>query len=153
MMDNWTITDADEVWDFHVTVEEDTDGTRPEDASDVYNADKVLAKGRKDPGIPEEHAQSMAQWARDAVKAWQEGLWTFVTVTVTPVEKAHGTRFEAAAASVGRCGYGWQPSVDYGKGVRTDSRMYVRAAWVDDLIHEARDSAGKQLAALKGESK
>lgn len=150
-LDTWTITDADDRWDFRVEVTQDEDGTRPEKDSDVYDADAMLKMGNDDPNTTTAEAESMAQWAREAVKAWENDLWTFATVEVTPVLKSSGVEFVNSRFSVGHCDYGWLPGSEGGEGVWTDGREYVRTAWANDLIEEAREDADKTLHKIKEE--
>lgn len=139
MLDSWTITDADDTWDYAVEVEQDADGTRPEQDSDVYDA----AAMKKESG-PE-----AAQWARDAVKAWENDDWCFAVITVTPVLKASDVTFGQAAQSLGRCDWGWLPGGEDGKGTWTSNHDYARTAWINDMIIEAKGAADKQLAEIR----
>jgi hypothetical protein len=131
MLDSWTITDADTVWDFRVDIEHDTDIARPQDTGDVYDAEKMLT----------ECGEEAAQWARDAVKAWRDDLWEFVVILVTPVHKESGAVFQGSAVALSGCDYGWLPGGADGKGTWTNDREYVRTAWVDQMIESAREQA------------
>lgn len=138
MLDKWTVTDADETWDFRVEITADDDEARPEQFADMYDADLML----------KECGEEAAQWARDAVKTWEEGSWQFATVQVTPVMRASGFVFESATQSVSRCDYGFLPGGQSGEGTWTDGRDYVRTAWANDLISEAKGAADEQLAGI-----
>ena len=149
MLDNWTITDASDRWDFRVTVESDTD-VRPESEADVYSADTMAALYKSDKNVTREESEQMADWARRAVRAWELDLWRYAMVTVIPVLRGHGVEFTEARASLGRCDYGWLPgTTDDDKGTWTNERDYVRTAWVNDLIGEAMARAEEELNKIK----
>lgn len=139
MSNNWVITDADEKWDFRVEVQPDDDGRRPEDDSDVYDA----AKMEKECG-PE-----AAQWARDAVKAWEDDDWHLAVIVVTPVLKGSEVTFDGARQVLGGCDWGWLPGGEDGEGVWTNNRDYARQAWINDMIIEAKGAANELLEKIK----
>jgi hypothetical protein len=136
-LDWWTISDADETWDFHVKVLPYLDAGRPEENGDVYDPE-VMARI----GEPEESVQ----WARDAVKAWEQGDWEFVILEVTPVHSETEAVFEHASVSLGGVEYGYLP----GKHpVHTADRDYLRTSHLNDMITEARGFAEEQLKGMQ----
>lgn len=137
-LDSWTIDDADEKWDFAVRVAYDDSGTRPEQSGDTYDAD-MMAK----------ESPEAAQWARDAVKAWERDDWCFAVIFVTPVLKGEGVEFDGATQVLGGCDWGWLPSGEDGKGVNTSDHDYARTAWINDMIAEAKEEAEKTLDKIK----
>lgn len=139
MLDSWVITDADDGWNFQVVVETDDSGERPEDSGDVYDAEKM----------EKECGPEAAQWARDAVKAWEEGHWCFAVIFVTPVLKESDVTFGEARQVLGGCDWGWLPGGEDGKGTWTSDRDYAREAWINDMIIEAKGEAEKLLSKIK----
>ncbi|MFE0472608.1 hypothetical protein ACFW2V_13435 [Streptomyces sp. NPDC058947] len=139
MLDSWTITDADETWDFQVEVTNDESGMRPEQSGDVYNAD-TMAKIE---------GTEAAQWARDAVEAWERDDWCFAVISVTPVLKASDVTFGEARQVLGGCDWGWLPGGEDGKGVWTSDHDYAQEAWINDMIIEAKGEAAKLLDKIK----
>jgi hypothetical protein len=127
-LDAWTITDVDGKWDFRVVVEPDNNTEHPRDHADVYDPDFM----------ERENGPESAQWARDALAAYDRGEWQWVTLAVTPELKSSGVTFDGATASVGACDWGWLPGGPDDKGVWTSNRDYAREAWLNDLIDESR---------------
>lgn len=138
MLDSWTITDADETWDFQVRVEYDDSGTRPEQSGDVYDA-KMM----------EENGPEAVQWAKDAVAAWERDDWCFAVISVTPVLKESDVTFREAREVLGGCDWGWLPGGEDGKGVWTSDHTYAREAWINDMIIEAKGRADDLLKKIK----
>lgn len=140
MLDSWTITDADETWDFRVEVERDNRGERPGSSADAYDAAKIEKEG--DP--------EAAQWARDAVKAWENDDWCFAVISVTPILKGSDVTFGGAVEVLGGCDWGWLPGGKDGKGTWTDNHDYARNAWIDMMIDEVKEKADDLLKKTRG---
>lgn len=138
MLDNWTIKDANERWDFLVEITAEDDNVRPEQVDNAYSGAAMLKEGRKQD----------AQWAWDAVAAWESGSWKFATIRVTPVLRSTGIPFESARMEVQKCSYGFLPDVYPKKRIQTSSRNYVRVIWVNRLLKESKNSADEQLAKI-----
>lgn len=138
-LDSWTITDADEVWDFRITVEADTDTGTPDKHADAYDPEYLEREGEAE----------AAEWARQALKAWKDDLWHWVVLGVTPVLKDTGVVFEQAHDCMGGVDYGWLPGGEDGKGVDTANRDYLRTSHLNDMIDAAREQANEQLDKIK----
>lgn len=139
MLNSWMITDADDKWDFSVTVRRDDRPGRPEESSDVYNGEVMMR----------ESGPEAAQWARDAIEAWERDDWCFAVISVTPVLKGAGVTFDGATQALGGCDWGWLPGGEDDKGVRTDTLEYARSTWINDMIDEARGEANALLEKIK----
>jgi hypothetical protein len=140
MLDNWTITDADETWDFRITVVRDDDEGTPDKRADVYDPE-MMGK---------ECGPEAAQWARDALKAWKEDLWQWAVLNVTPVLKDTGVVFEEAHDCMAGVDYGWLPGdKDDPKGTDTSNREYLRTSHLNDMIETAREQANEQLNKIR----
>lgn len=137
--DNWTITDADTVWDFRILVTADTDTGRPDKEADVYDPECMERDG-------DAHA---AEWARQALKAWNDDLWHWAVLTVTPVLKDTGVVFEQDDDSMGGVEYGWLPGGEDGNGINTANRDYLRKSHLNDMIHSVREKANEQFDKIK----
>lgn len=145
-LDEWTITDADDVWDFRVTVMRDDGGKRPEEHADVYSPKALRAASKADRSITAADLEASVEWARRAVAAWENEDWQFAYVFVTPVHKATGTVFTDQSEGLSGIDYGWLPGPTADdKGTWTDDRAYVRTAWVDDIIDRVRGAATEAL--------
>jgi len=145
-LDEWTITDADPVWDFHVEVLPDPMSGRPEDNGDDYDAELMLRLADQDDMLTAEDGEKAADWARRAVAAWENDDWRFAILTVTPVHKGTGAVFVDQTDTLGGVDYGWLPGpTAEDKGVWTSDREYVRLTWVDDMIDNVRGLAYEAL--------
>lgn len=147
MLDSWEITDADPVWDFRVDVFEDLHAGRPEGHGDVYDAAEMKRAGNADPRMSDAETAESVQWAHEAVKAWEENLWQFAMIDVTPILKGKEVIFLRARTSLHGCDYGWLPGPD--GGTRTDGREYVRNAWVNDMIESCKFDISANLDDVK----
>lgn len=147
-LDEWTITDASQEWDFRIVINKDDWAGRPEKHGDIYSVAAMNDAHDKDPESTEEDRKAAVLWARQAVRAWERDLWTFAAITVHPVHKKYGDIVPVASASMGACDYGLLPNGD-GTNVDTSARDYVMSAWGDDLVAEATGLANEALTELR----
>lgn len=138
--DMWTIEDADPKWNFLIRVEPDPDTGRPELYADAYNPEFHEKEGE-----PES-----AEWARQAIKAWERDDWHWVVLFVTPILKDSEVIFDGATQTLGAVEYGFIPDGSASGGTWTSAREYLRSSYLDDLMKEAKGSASEAMRAMAG---
>lgn len=148
-LDEWTITDADTVWNFRVQVFRDENDKRPEAHADVYDAELMQKTGDADPKLKKGDVDKAVDWARRAVWSWENDDWQFAVLAVTPVHRATGALFDGQTETLSGVEYGWLPGAGpEDKGTWTTDVDYIRETWLGDMIDTARKNAIEALVKL-----